>query len=150
MNNLLDKAMFVSQQQKQIENNENNEELRQKLIRLRAKRKQIQTTRQNIQNLQSTINKKLSDLKSKRQIVVEAVFLTIIAGLIGVISGGLLLMLIDKVAGQGVDAILVNASVSIAVIFAAIVILVILGTLIGLIPAFKATSIKPIDALREE
>ena len=86
----------------------------------------------------------------KRQIVVEAVFLTIIAGLIGVISGGLLLMLIDKVAGQGVDAILVNASVSIAVIFAAIVILVILGTLIGLIPAFKATSIKPIDALREE
>ena len=52
--------------------------------------------------------------------------------------------------GQGVDAILVNASVSIAVIFVALIILVILGTLIGLIPAFKATSIKPIDALREE
>lgn len=86
----------------------------------------------------------------KRQIVVEAVFLTIIAGLIGVISGGLLLMLIDKAVGQGVDAILVNASVSIAVIFVALIILVILGTLIGLIPAFKATSIKPIDALREE
>ena len=31
-----------------------------------------------------------------------------------------------------------------------LIILVILGTLIGLIPAFKATSIKPIEALREE
>jgi len=30
------------------------------------------------------------------------------------------------------------------------VLLVILGTLIGLIPAFKATSVKPIEALREE
>jgi len=32
----------------------------------------------------------------------------------------------------------------------ALIILVILGTLIGLIPAFKATSVKPIEALREE
>lgn len=86
----------------------------------------------------------------KRQIVVEAVFLTIIAGIIGVITGGLILILIDSTIGQGIDAILVNASVSIGVVFFALNILIILGTLIGLIPAFKATSIKPIQALREE
>lgn len=86
----------------------------------------------------------------KRQIVVEAVFITLLAGLLGIISGGWILILIDSLAGQGPDATLVNASVSIAIVFVALVILIILGTLIGLIPAFKATSIKPIDALREE
>lgn len=86
----------------------------------------------------------------KRQIVVEAVFITLLAGLLGIISGGWILILIDKLAGQGPDATLVNASVSIAVVFFALLILVFLGTLIGLIPAFKATSVKPIDALREE
>lgn len=86
----------------------------------------------------------------KRQIVVEAVFITMLAGVIGIISGGWILMLIDTFFGQGDDALFVNASVSIAVVFIALIILVILGTLIGLIPAFKATSIKPIEALREE
>lgn len=86
----------------------------------------------------------------KRQILVEAVFLTIFSGLLGIISGGLLLMLIDAFFGQGEEAVIVNASVSITVVFIALIILVILGTLIGLIPAFKATSIKPIEALREE
>jgi len=86
----------------------------------------------------------------KRQIVVEAVFLTLIAGLFGILSGGWILILIDKTLGQGDDATFVNASVSIGVVFIALIILVILGTLIGLIPAFKATSVKPIEALREE
>ena len=86
----------------------------------------------------------------KRQIVVEAVFLTMISGVLGIISGGWILIIIDKVWGQGDDATLVNASVSIFVVFIALLILVILGTLIGLIPAFKATSVKPIEALREE
>ncbi|WP_282122915.1 ABC transporter permease [Algibacter mikhailovii] len=86
----------------------------------------------------------------KRQIVVEAVFLTLLAGLFGVISGGWILIALDHFFGQGEDAAIVNASVSIGVVFLAMIILIILGTLIGLIPAFKATSVKPIEALREE
>ena len=86
----------------------------------------------------------------KRQIVVEAVFLTLVSGILGIITGGWILIAIDNAWGQGEDATLINASVSIAVIFIALLILVVLGTIIGLIPAFKATSIKPIQALREE
>ncbi len=61
----------------------------------------------------------------KRQIVVEAVFLTLIAGFFGIISGGWILIAIDKFYGQGDEAIFVNASVSIAIVFIALVILVI-------------------------
>lgn len=86
----------------------------------------------------------------KRQIVIEAVFITMLAGLIGIVSGGWILIFIDNQFGQGEDAIFVNASVTISVVFFALMLLVGLGTLIGLIPAFKATSIKPIEALREE
>ncbi|MBN4046928.1 ABC transporter permease [bacterium AH-315-P13] len=86
----------------------------------------------------------------KRQIVVEAVFLTLVAGFFGIISGGWLLILINNKLGQGDDAAFVNPSVTISVVLIALVILIVLGTLIGLIPAYKATSVKPIEALREE
>ncbi|PWK20912.1 ABC transporter permease [Xanthomarina spongicola] len=86
----------------------------------------------------------------KRQIVVEAVSITLLAGFFGILSGGWILIGLDSAFGQGDEAVIVNASVSIAVVFISLIILIILGTLIGLIPAFKATSIKPIDALREE
>ena len=86
----------------------------------------------------------------KRQIVLEAVFLTIIAGIFGIISGGWILIALDSFFGQGSDSILVNPSVSIFIVFISLIILVVFGTLIGLIPATRATSIKPIEALREE
>lgn len=86
----------------------------------------------------------------KRQIILEAVTLSITAGILGIIGGGLILMLVDQAFGQGEDAALVNASVSIGTVFLAVLILAILGALIGLIPAGRATRIKPIEALSDE
>lgn len=86
----------------------------------------------------------------KRQIILESVFLTSIAGALGIISGGLVLMIIDATLGQGDEAALSNPTVDIPVILIAALTLVVLGTLIGLIPAHTAVSIRPIEALREE
>ncbi|PKH52031.1 multidrug ABC transporter ATP-binding protein [Tenacibaculum sp. Bg11-29] len=86
----------------------------------------------------------------RQQIVLESVFLTTIAGMLGIILGALVLFLIDAAFGQGPDATLINPTVNIPIILIAFTTLVILGTLIGLIPAHMATVIKPIEALREE
>jgi putative ABC transport system permease protein len=86
----------------------------------------------------------------KRHIILESVFLTSVAGALGIISGGLVLMIIDATIGKGADAALKNPTVDIPVIIIAAITLVVLGTLIGLIPAQIAVSIKPIDALRDE
>jgi putative ABC transport system permease protein len=86
----------------------------------------------------------------KRQIILESVFLTSVAGALGIISGGLILMLIDATMGRGEDAGLTNPTVDIPVIIIAALTLVFLGTLIGLIPAQTAVKVRPIEALREE
>ena len=86
----------------------------------------------------------------KRQIILESVFLTGIAGALGIIFGGLVLMIIDKTIGNGPEAALTNPTVDIPVVLIAALTLVVLGTLIGMIPAQTAVSIRPIEALREE
>lgn len=86
----------------------------------------------------------------KRHIMLESVFLTSLAGALGIIFGGIILMIIDATLGKGDDAALTNPTVDIPVILIAVSTLIILGTLIGLIPAQVAVSIKPIEALRDE
>ena len=86
----------------------------------------------------------------KRQIIIECLAISLIAGFLGIISGGLTLMLVNKAVGIGENAFMRNPSVSIGIVFLALLIVIALGSLIALIPAFKATSVKPIDALREE
>jgi putative ABC transport system permease protein len=86
----------------------------------------------------------------KRHIMLESVFLTSLAGALGIIMGGIILMIIDATLGQGDDSALTNPTVDIPVILVAVSTLVILGTLIGLIPAQVAVDIKPIEALRDE
>jgi putative ABC transport system permease protein len=56
----------------------------------------------------------------------------------------------DTAFGQGPDAALINPTVNIPIILIASTLLIVLGTLIGLIPAHMATQLKPIEALREE
>jgi putative ABC transport system permease protein len=86
----------------------------------------------------------------RQQIILESVFLTTIAGMLGIILGALVLYIIDVNFGQGPDAALVNPTVNIPIIMIAFATLVVLGTLIGLIPAHMATLVRPIEALREE
>ena len=86
----------------------------------------------------------------RQQIVLESVFLTTVAGMLGIIFGSIVLFIIDTAFGQGEDAALVNPTVDIPIILIAFATLIVLGTLIGLIPAHMATVVKPIEALREE
>lgn len=84
------------------------------------------------------------------QIILESVFLTLVAGIFGITLGGLVLFLIDYFFSDKGDFPYTNPTVPIPLILGAVVIMIGLGTLIGLIPAQRAVSIKPIDALREE
>lgn len=86
----------------------------------------------------------------KRQVIMEALSLSLIAGMLGIISGGIILIIIDNVFAQGEGTALVNPSVSIPIVIVAVLCLAILGTLIGMIPASRATRIKPIEALSDE
>jgi putative ABC transport system permease protein len=86
----------------------------------------------------------------RQQVILESVFLTTIAGMLGIFFGAVVLYVIDTAFGQGDDAALVNPTVNIPIILIAFTILIVLGTLIGMIPAYMATIIKPIEALREE
>ena len=83
------------------------------------------------------------------QIILESVFLTMISGVFGIILGALVLRLIDFLS-KDADIPYTNPTVPIPYILGALFLMVALGTLIGLIPAQRAVSIKPIDALREE
>jgi putative ABC transport system permease protein len=83
------------------------------------------------------------------QIILESVFLTLIAGIFGIVLGSFVLKIIDS-ATQETDIPYTNPTVPIPYVIGALLIMVVLGTLIGLIPAQRAVSIKPIDALREE
>lgn len=84
------------------------------------------------------------------QIVLESVFLTFIAGVLGIIFGGLVLMVINATLAGGDGFPFVNPTVNIPIALGAVFALVTFGTLIGLIPAQRAVSIRPIEALREE
>jgi len=85
----------------------------------------------------------------RNQIILESVFLTIIAGIMGIILGAGVLALINSLT-KDIDFPYTNPTVPIPYVLGALLIMIVLGTLIGLIPAQRAVSIRPIEALREE
>ncbi|WP_340075322.1 ABC transporter permease [Leptobacterium sp. I13] len=86
----------------------------------------------------------------KGQIILESVFLTIIAGIIGIVLGALVLAAINAMTQGQSDFPYTNPTVPIPYVVGSLFIMIALGILIGMIPAQRAVSIKPIDALREE
>ncbi len=86
----------------------------------------------------------------RQQVILESVFLTTIAGMLGIVFGGTILYIMDSTIGSGPDPTLLNPTVSVPIILIAFLILIVLGTLIGMIPAYMATLVKPIEALRDE
>ena len=86
----------------------------------------------------------------RSQIILESVFLTVLSGLIGIILGALVLYGINAATEDMTDFPYTNPTVPIPYVLGALFLMIVLGTLIGIIPAQKAVSIKPIEALREE
>ena len=86
-------------------------------------------------------------------IVTESVFLTTIAGFIGLSIGVGLLELMNMAiesSGNTDEVFFSRPEVSFTMAIAALAILIIAGMFAGLIPAKRAISIKPIDAIRDE
>jgi len=91
-------------------------------------------------------------LEVKSQIVIETVFLTTIAGYIGLTAGVGILELINwAIESSGATGqMFSHPEVDFNKAISALILLVVSGALAGLIPAQRAVSIKPIDALRDE
>jgi len=85
----------------------------------------------------------------KKQIIFEAIALTVFSGLVGfVISVGILHFLDIKFGDT--DYPFVNPTVSFTQIIVSFILMLVLSLIVGLIPAKRAIRIKPIEALREE
>lgn len=88
----------------------------------------------------------------RSQILLEAIFLTISAGMLGIgVATGVLVIInkiLDSMPSEG--TMFANPSVDLSVVFFALIILVGSGLLAGFIPAQTAIKVKPIDALRTE
>jgi len=93
-----------------------------------------------------------SPLKIMSQIITESVFLTTLAGYIGLVIGVGLVELINfaLMQNEGGNTMFHNPQVDFGIAVNALIILIVSGAIAGLIPARKAISIKPIDALRYE
>ena len=90
-------------------------------------------------------------------IIAESIFITALFGYVGMLLGMVACQVMDKTVGQqavdlGFEKIqmLVNPTVGLDVAMEATLLLIIAGTLAGIIPAWKAARVKPIEALRAE
>lgn len=82
----------------------------------------------------------------KGQIILEAVFLTLVAGIAGIVFGVWAVHLVDMFFGDSPQ--FVHPSVELNLVLIALGILIVVGVFAGLLPANRATQLKPVDALR--
>ncbi|MGZ4043022.1 MAG: ABC transporter permease [Bacteroidia bacterium] len=81
-------------------------------------------------------------------IIQESVFITFIAGYIGLMSGIGVIELIKTIGVEG--DFFKNPDVDISIALSSVVLIIVAGALAGLFPAMKAASVQPITALRED
>jgi putative ABC transport system permease protein len=86
------------------------------------------------------------------QVITESVTLTAIAGSFGLVLGVFLLEIINNMLASSAEQsdVLKNPEVDLQVAVTALIVLIISGIVAGLIPAKKAVSMKPVEALRYE
>jgi putative ABC transport system permease protein len=87
-----------------------------------------------------------------KQILNESVVLTLFSGYVGLIFsvGVIELLNIILINSDSENEMFKNPEINFNIAIASIFILVIFGALAGLLPANRAVSIKPIEALRDE
>ncbi len=86
-----------------------------------------------------------------KHIVAESVFLTVMAGYVGLSLGVGLLELLNQILQKGGDEMFFRRpEVNLSMALSALGVLVVAGIFAGLVPAKRAISIKPIDAIRDE
>jgi putative ABC transport system permease protein len=87
----------------------------------------------------------------KSQILQESLILTILSGMVGISFAAFVIWILNYLLDMsGPVENFANPSVSMQVVFTALIILVVSGVLAGLIPANSATKMKPVDALRTD
>jgi len=86
----------------------------------------------------------------RNQILLESVVITLASGLLGFIFGIFLLMIIDVMTKNQEEFPFYNPTVNYGEVFSAMGVMILLGLIIGLIPAQRAVKIRPIEALRSE
>jgi len=87
-------------------------------------------------------------LNIKAQILQESTVLTMISGMLGIAAGAGMIWCLNFFIPPGTADNFSSPSVDVTVALFALVILIVSGLLAGLIPATRATKMKPIDALR--
>jgi putative ABC transport system permease protein len=81
------------------------------------------------------------------QIILESLILTVLSGIVGIISG---VWLIEWLGPYVQHDYFANPEVHFSVVFTAFMVLVFSGILAGILPSVRAIQIKPIEALRTE
>jgi putative ABC transport system permease protein len=83
-----------------------------------------------------------------RQLIIESVFLTTIAGYIGLVLSVALMEGVAAAIPEGEGGMFSNPTIDLNAALTALTILIVAGVLAGLIPARKAVKIPPVEALR--
>lgn len=98
--------------------------------------------------IRRALGAKPSDVRN--QILLESVVITLASGILGFLFG-IILLIILNLATQNQDSFpFYNPTVEYSNVMAAMAIMIVLGLVIGMIPAQRAVKIRPIEALRSE